>query len=212
MNTQLSLNLWADTLTSNLQPEKLSIPDGDIIFYPSYFTEEESNRIIQELFREINWGQDKIKFYGKEMNLPRLTAWYGDSGKYYTYSNITMNPIPWTPMLLYIKNKIETVAEVVFNSVLLNFYRNGKDSISWHSDDEPELGKEPIIYSVSFGGERKFQLRHKYKNNLEKIELKLNHGSLLIMQGKTQEYWQHQIPKTSKLVMPRVNLTFRIIK
>ncbi|MFS0517981.1 alpha-ketoglutarate-dependent dioxygenase AlkB family protein [Nostoc sp. UIC 10607] len=212
-NTQLSLNLWGQfALTSDLQVEKLSVPDAEIILYPSYFTEEESHEILQRLFIEVNWRQDKIKCYGKEIDLPRLTAWYGDTGKSYTYSNIAMNPIPWTPVLLFIKDKVEETAQISFNSVLLNLYRDGKDSISWHSDDEPELGKYPIIYSVSFGGERKLKFRHKFNKTLDKLELNLTNGSLLIMKDKTQEYWQHQIPKTSKLVTPRINLTFRVIK
>ncbi|MHC5610844.1 MAG: alpha-ketoglutarate-dependent dioxygenase AlkB family protein [Nostoc sp.] len=212
-DTQLSLNLWGQSaLTSHLQVDKLSVPDAEIILYPSYFTEEESDGILQRLFMEVNWRQDKIKCYGKEIDLPRLTAWYGDTDKSYTYSNIVMNPIPWTPVLLFIKDRVEEIAQVSFNSVLLNFYRDGKDSISWHSDDEQELGKYPVISSVSFGGERKLQFRHKSNKNLKKLELNLTNGSLLIMKGKTQEYWQHQIAKTSRTVMPRINLTFRIIK
>lgn len=212
-NIQLSLNLWREPeLTSHCQVDFISIPDAEVVFYPSYFTKEESDGILQRLFMEVNWRRDKIKCYGKEVDLPRLTAWYGDDGKNYTYSKITMNPLPWTPLLLFIKNRVEEVGNISFNSVLLNLYRNGKDCVSWHSDDEPELGKEPIIYSVSFGGERKFQLRHKFNKNLEKLELNLSHGSLLVMKGKTQEYWQHQIPKTSKSVSPRINLTFRNIQ
>ncbi|MBD2243009.1 alpha-ketoglutarate-dependent dioxygenase AlkB [Nostoc sp. FACHB-888] len=212
-DNQLSLNLWQQSAhSSHLQIDHLSVPDAEITYYPSYFTVEESDEILQRLFIEVNWQQDKIKCYGKEINLPRLTAWYGDTGKCYTYSKIKMNPMPWTPVLLLIKKRVEDIAEFSFNSVLLNLYRDGKDSVSWHSDDEPELGKYPVIYSVSFGGERKFQLRHKFDKKLKKVELVLTHGSLLIMKGKTQEYWQHQIPKTSKPVMPRINLTFRIIK
>ncbi|MTJ13147.1 alpha-ketoglutarate-dependent dioxygenase AlkB [Anabaena sp. UHCC 0187] len=212
-DTQLSLNLLQQNqLTANLPVNKLSVPDAELILYPSYFLEEESDLIFQRLLTEINWRQDKIKFYGKEIDIPRLTAWYGDPGKSYTYSNITMNPIPWTPVLFLIRNRIEDIAKISFNSVLINLYRHGKDSMGWHSDDEPELGKDPIIASVSFGGERKFQLRHKFNKTLEKVAFNLTHGSLLIMKGKTQEYWQHQIPKTAKPVMPRINLTFRVIK
>jgi alkylated DNA repair dioxygenase AlkB len=212
-DTQLILNpSQQPESTSNLQVKQFSVPDAEIILYPSYFSESESDLIFQQLLTEINWRQDKIKFYGKEINIPRLTAWYGDNGKSYTYSHITMNPLAWTPVLLTIKNRIEEVAKVYFNGVLINFYRHGKDSMGWHSDDEAELGKDPIIASVSFGGARKFQLRHRFNKTLAKQEFNLTHGSLLMMQGKTQEYWQHQIPKTSKSVMPRINLTFRIIK
>jgi alkylated DNA repair dioxygenase AlkB len=210
---QLNLNFSQKSeLTANLQLNQLSVSDAELIFYPRYFSVEESDVIFQSLFAEINWRQDKIKLYGKEINIPRLTAWYGDEGKFYTYSRITMNPTPWTPILLSIKKRVEDIAKISFNSVLINLYRHGKDSMAWHSDDEPELGENPIIASVSFGETRKFQLRHKFNKTLEKVELNLNHGSLLIIQGKTQEFWQHQIPKTAKYVMPRINLTFRIIK
>ena len=213
MSNQLSLNFSQQPeITANLQIKQFSVTDAELILYSSCFSEVESDVIFQNLLTEINWRQDRIKFYGKEINIPRLTAWYGDSGKSYTYSNITMNPIPWTPVLLTIKKRVEEIAKISFNSVLINLYRDGKDSMGWHSDDEPELGKDPIIASVSFGGARKFRLRHRFNKTLAKVELNLTHGSLLMMQGKTQEFWQHQIPKTAKLVMPRINLTFRVIK
>ncbi len=163
----------------------ISIPDTELMFYPSYFSQQESDIILENLLTEINWRQDKIKLYGKEMNIPRLTAWYGDEGKSYTYSHITMNPIPWTPVLLSIKQRVEEIANISFNSVLINLYRYGQDSMGWHSDDEPELGKNPIIASVSFGGTRKFQLRHRFNKTLKKVEINLTHGSLLMMEGKT---------------------------
>ena len=213
MSNQLSLNFSQQPeITANLQIKQFSVTDAELILYSSYFPEAESDVIFQNLLAEVNWRQDQIKFYGKEIKIPRLTAWYGDSGKSYTYSNITMNPIPWTPILLTIKKRVEEIAKISFNSVLINLYRDGKDSMGLHSDDEPELGKDPIIASVSFGGVRKFRLRHRFNKTLAKVELNLTHGSLLMMQGKTQEYWQHQIPKTAKSVMPRINLTFRVIK
>ncbi len=145
------------------------------------------------------------------MPLPRLTAWYGDEGKSYTYSGIEQHPDPWTPTLKLIKSKVEEILEVTFNTVLLNLYRDGKDSVSWHSDDELELGENPIIASVSFGAVRRFSLKHKISKDY-KIDLDLPNGSLLLMKGETQHFWQHQIAKTSKSVQPRINLTFRMIK
>ena len=150
--------------------------------------------------------------FGKEVNLPRLTAWYGDKGKSYKYSGIEMNPNTWTPTLLIIKEKVETVAGFNFNSVLVNLYRNGQDYVSWHSDDESELGNNPTIASVSFGATRRFILRHKSNRDLGKVEVALTHGSLILMQGTTQHFWQHQVPKTAKKISPRINLTFRVIK
>lgn len=184
--------------------------NAEVVFYESFFDEEESCKFFHALSNEIDWRQDKIKLYGKEVDLPRKTAWYGDRNKSYTFSGIHLAPKPWTPTLLQIKERIETIAQVHFNSVLLNFYRSGSDGISWHTDAEPELGINPVIGSVSFGEARRFVFRHQHDKN-EKKELVLTNGSFLLMAGETQHYWQHQIPKTSKKVEPRINLTFRII-
>jgi alkylated DNA repair dioxygenase AlkB len=192
------------------QCKKIVFVDGEVIFYPNFFDFQESNKFFQELETHINWRQDYIKFFGKNMPIPRLTAWYGDEGKSYIYSGIKNYPNAWNYTLKEIKNKIETVIKIKFNSVLLNFYRNGQDSMAWHSDDEPELGKNPIIASVSFGGTRKFCFKHK-TDSTRKIDLHLPHGSLLLMGGETQHYWLHQVPKTKKVVKPRINLTFRVI-
>lgn len=200
----------ADNLIKGLVKEALSIPDAEVTFYRNFYNQRESDELFQTLCNEINWRQDKIKLYGKEVNLPRQTAWYGDKGKSYTFSGIHLDPEPWTLRLLQIKEQIERVAKVSFNSVLLNLYRDGNDGISWHTDAEPELGKNPVIASVSLGGTRRFMFRHKQNKDL-KAEVELTHGSFLLMAGATQHFWQHQIPKTSKLVEPRINLTFRVI-
>lgn len=185
--------------------------DGSVSLYENLFNTEDSQNLFLELLNDIIWQQENIKRFGQSIPLPRLTAWYGDAGKSYTYSGITMNPLIWTRPLLTIKNKIEKITKHRFNSVLLNQYRHRKDSVSWHSDDEPELGKEPIIASVSFGATRQFMLKHKSKTEIKPITLNLNSGSLLLMKGKTQECWLHQVPKTRKEVSPRINLTFRTI-
>lgn len=219
MVKQLNLELLGkNTMDSQQQsdiltlPSGKSMPNGEIIIYRNFFKELESNQLFEELLSGINWRQDQIKMFGKKFDLPRLTAWYGDEGKSYKYSGITMNPDPWIPILLSIKKRIEKVVELHFNSVLLNLYRHGQDHMSWHSDDEPELGKNPVIASVSFGDTRRFLLKHKYDKDLEKFEFSLNNGSLLIMQGSTQHFWQHRIAKTAKKINPRINLTFRVIK
>ena len=129
----------------------------------------------------------------------------------YTYSGISMNPEPWTATLLEIKAKINEGANTRFNSVLLSLYRNGRDSLSWHQDDEPELGNDPVIASASFGDTRTFQFRHKARKDIKTVSIDLTHGSLLIMKGPTQRFWVHQVPKTAKPVGPRINLTFRVI-
>ena len=215
---QLSLSLFdrAEITTQTLaevitMPTGELMPDGEVAIYRNFFNKVESDQIFQELLSKIKWRQDKMKLYGKEYELPRLTAWYGDDGKSYTFSGIPMSPDAWTPTLLSIKSRIEEVTQAKFNSVLLNLYRSGKDGVSWHSDDEPELGKNPMIASVSFGETRRFQLRHKLDKSLDKVEITLTHGSLLIMKGSTQHLWQHQIPKTAKSLQERINLTFRII-
>jgi alkylated DNA repair dioxygenase AlkB len=187
------------------------IHDGYVSLYENLFNAEESQNLFLELSNDIIWQQENIQRFGQSIPLPRLTAWYGDAGKSYTYSGITMNPLIWTPPLLRIKHKIEKISKDQFNSVLLNQYRHGKDSVAWHSDDEPELGKEPVIASVSFGATRQFMLKHKFKTEIKPITLNLNSGSLLLMKGKTQECWLHQVPKTGKEVSPRINLTFRTI-
>jgi alkylated DNA repair dioxygenase AlkB len=184
--------------------------DGEVLFFPNFFNKAESDRLFKSLIDNILWQQDQIKFYGKMIDLPRLTAWYGDNDKPYTYSGIPMKPHSWTPDLLEIKNKIEKEAKVNFTSVLLNLYRDGKDSVAWHCDDEPELGSNPVIGSVSFGATRTFKFRHLQDKTVVKVEL--THGSFVLMQGETQHKWEHEIPKTSKILTPRVNLTFRVIK
>ncbi|MFP4694746.1 MAG: alpha-ketoglutarate-dependent dioxygenase AlkB family protein [Halothece sp.] len=192
--------------------QQLNLPHSDIKIYRNFFDQKNSDRFFAKLKQEINWKQEYIKLYGKENPVPRLTAWYGDSGYTYTYSGITMNPEPWTDALLEIKQKIETIAKVNFNSVLLNLYRDGNDGVAWHSDDEPELGKHPVIGSVSFGGERRFSFKYRDQTNPERHDINLKHGDYLLMQGETQQYWYHQIPKTKKPVSPRINLTFRVIQ
>lgn len=196
-----------------LQPttEVLSMPDAEVILYHHLFNQKESDKLFFELLNHTHWRQDSIKMYGKSIPLPRLTAWYGDTGKSYTYSGITMNPEPWNSTLIKIKSKIEPLSGVKFNGVLMNLYRSGKDSMSWHSDDEPELGRNPVIGSVTFGDTRRFMFRRKDKQDRRRIDIDLTHGSFLIMRGATQHFWQHQIPKTSKPVKPRINLTFRVI-
>ncbi|MBD3883975.1 alpha-ketoglutarate-dependent dioxygenase AlkB [Phormidium tenue FACHB-886] len=188
----------------------LQLSNADVVFYPSFLNEQESDRYFTVLTQTIGWRQDCITIYGRSLPQPRLTAWYADPGKSYTYSNITMLPAPWTSTLLDLKAKVEAVSGVMFNSVLLNLYRNGNDSMGWHSDDESELGQNPVIGSLSLGGTRRFVLRHRFEQGL-KHELELTSGSFLLMQGTTQHYWQHQVPKTKRAVAPRINLTFRMI-
>lgn len=187
------------------------LPDAEIIYYPSFFDVATANNIFTELQDTIPWQQDDIKIYGKVHPQPRLTALFGNDGKSYSYSNIIMQPHPWNSLLQKMKFKLEDVVEANFSTVLLNLYRDGKDSNGWHADNEKELGQNPVIASLSFGAERYFHLKHKFDKEL-KQKILLEHGSLLIMKGTTQHFWLHQIPKTAKPIPPRINLTFRTIK
>jgi alkylated DNA repair dioxygenase AlkB len=208
------LNLFGEQVVLGINDavsdKVFQIQNGAYQYFPSFFSKSESDEFLKDLRSKILWKQESMNMYGKKINFPRLTAWYGENDKPYSFSGITLRPHPWNKTLMEIKNRIEPKAKVNFNSVLLNLYRDGNDSISWHTDAEKELGKNPVIGSVNFGATRNFQMRH--FETKEKIEIELTHGSLLIMQGELQHFWQHQVPKTSRKVDERINLTFRVIK
>jgi alkylated DNA repair dioxygenase AlkB len=193
------------------EPIVLHLQDAEIIYFPHFFDKKEADAIFTQLVKHIPWQQDDIQVFGKIHPQPRLTALFGNEGKPYSYSNIKMQPYPWTLLLQKIKSYVESVSDTNFTTVLLNQYRDGKDSNGWHADNEKELGSNPVIASVSFGAERIFQLKHNSISGL-KQNIILEHGSLLLMKGTTQHFWKHQIPKTSKPIGPRINLTFRVIK
>ena len=190
---------------------KIDLVNADISLYSNLFSPKEADNFFEILKKNIVWKQEKIKVFNEIHDIPRLTAWYGEPNKTYVYSGIEVKSSPWTQPLLQIKEKIESVSNIQFNSVLLNFYRSGADGVSWHSDDELELGRNPVIGSVSFGESRPFQLKHKSLENT-KQKIILEHGSYLLMQGETQHHWLHQIPKSKKKMGERINLTFRVIK
>lgn len=194
---------------ANSSERFINITNGQYCLINGFFERSEAIKLFDSLLSDISWKQEEMNIYGRIIKFPRLTAWYGDRDKPYSFSGIQLNPEPWTEALIDIKKQIEAIAETSFNSVLLNLYRDGNDSISWHTDAEKELGKNPTIASVNFGASRKFQLRHKVTK--EKRELILENGSLLIMKGELQHFWQHQVPKTKKPVDKRINLTFRTI-
>lgn len=189
---------------------QLDMPDAEVYIDRDFLMPAERDPLLEDLTANITWEQKPIHFMGKTVLQPRLTAWYGEEGKAYTYSGLTVQPMPWTPTLLLLKQRAEAVSGVTFNSVLLNRYRNGLDSVSWHSDDEPELGTNPVIASISLGASRNFQFKHKHNPELKQT-IELTSGTLLLMRGTTQHFWKHQIPKTTKVLGPRINLTFRVI-
>jgi alkylated DNA repair dioxygenase AlkB len=191
----------------------LALPDAEVIYYPRFLpatrTEEWMTALLKE--QETRLKQHQIKIFGKELLEPRLSGYYGDYP--YRYSGVTQNPLPWNTALLEIKEALEPLAGIKFNAMFLNLYRDGNDSVSWHSDNQKEL-VYPTIASVSFGATRKFQFRRKDKTG-DIISLDLRDGDVLMMAGKTQEFWNHRIPKTSPRIAssiePRINLTYRAI-
>ena len=160
---------------------------------------------------ETPWRSESVTVWGKTFQQPRLIAWYGDEGQRYSYSGIGLEPLPWTSTLLGVRAVVQAVSDEQFNSVLLNYYRNHRDSMGFHSDDERELGPAPTIASLSLGATRTFVLKHKLREDVKPVRLDLTPGSLLIMKGQTQRYWKHGIDKQTKPCGPRVNLTFRRI-
>lgn len=184
------------------------VPDGRLLWLPDFIDLFESMEWFRILNSELQWREDKIMMFGKWVTIPRLQAWYGDAS--YQYSNLTLDPLPWTPSLEELKGRCEQASEASFNSVLANLYRTGQDSNGWHSDNEPELGTTPVIASLSFGATRRFLLKH--RTSKEKITLDLPSGSLLVMAGELQRHWVHCVPKTARQVEPRINLTFRYIQ
>ncbi len=191
-----------------IPPTNILPYSGEAILYADMFPQAESDVIFAQLITETTWKQEPIKMFGKLVMQPRLTACYGE--KSIIYSGIEMPPLPWTNLLLTLKQRVEQIAQVQFNSVLLNYYRDGKDSMGWHRDNEKELGHRPVIASVSFGAERKFALRN-YISKMDAVSVSLAHGSLLLMRGDTQHIWEHSVPKV-KFAQPRLNLTFRVVQ
>ena len=192
------------------EPIFLNLPDAEFIYYPNFFSKEKADLFLETLSKEIAWQQDDITIFGKKIAQPRLTALYGNEGKSYGYSNIVMQPHPFNSVLTFIKEEIEATTNEYFTTALLNLYRNERDSNGWHADNEKELGRDPVIASVSFGEARMFQIKHNSKKGI-KQSLLLEHGSLLVMKNGAQIHYKHQIPKATQPKNPRINLTFRKI-
>lgn len=214
---------------------EITVPGGEFFYAEHFFSRAWSDRMLAYLqenarqdwrtidwrnipvdaleqigFTNIRWKQDSLKLYGKSIPLPRLTAWYGDRGAAYTYSGIKSETNPWNDGLLHIKRRIEELVGGTFNCVLLNWYRDGRDSLSWHADDEKELGADPVIALANFGATRDFLLRRNSDHD-HKITIPLKHGTLLVMRGELQRHWKHAVPKRANVDSSRFNLTFRSI-
>lgn len=181
--------------------------DGEVNYYGQVMDIATADEYLQTLLNTIAWKNDEAIIFGKHIITKRKVAWYGDAGFSYTYSGTTKQALGWTPELLKLKQLIETLTGDKFNSCLLNLYHNGNEGMAWHSDDEKSLGKNTTIASLSFGAERKFSLKHRLLK--QSTSLMLQNGSLLVMKGATQSNWLHSLPKTKKVTVARVNLTFR---
>jgi alkylated DNA repair dioxygenase AlkB len=192
-------------------PRILDLPDADIGYLPDFLPARLADRLLAALRAEIRWSQHRVRLFGREHRSPRLSAWYGDPDAVYRYSGQTLRPVPWTASLEVLRERVQRFCHQPFDGVLLNLYRDGRDGMGWHSDDERELGAEPSIASVSLGAPRRFRLKHRTRPDVTARTLVLEHGSLLWMRGATQQHWRHSIPKTRTPVGERLNLTFRAI-
>lgn len=183
--------------------------DGLLYRLPGFYNRDQADDYFSQLHRELAWQSEQLFIYGRWIAVPRLMAWYGDTGVHYRYSGVDHAPAPWTAGLLQLRADMEAVCEQPFNSVLANLYRDGRDSMGCHADDEKELGVNPLIASLSFGETRLLRFRHPASGS--KLDIELAHGDLLVMAGELQNHWRHELPKTRQPKQARINLTFRRI-
>jgi len=205
------VNATLDLFAAPGSLEPIPLPDAEVSFARAFYPPDVAAQYMDRLFNETDWRREKIQIWGKEHWQPRLTAWHGDAGSSYSYSGLALEPHPWTPTLLALKKDVEAISGHRFNSVLLNLYRDENDSVGWHSDNEAELGVNPVIASLSFGQTRTFKMKHKSRPELKTMALQLTNGSVLLMAGTTQKFWQHAVDKERRHMEPRINLTFRHI-
>ena len=184
------------------------LPDAELRLWPAAYRPPAADRCYAELLAGIDWRDEEVLIFGRRRAVPRRVAWHGDAGARYTYSGTVHEPRPWTPALVAIRDHVSRLAGHEFNAVLLNLYRDGRDGMGWHADDEPELGVDPVIASVSLGAERRFRLKHRRLPEA-RLDIVLPHGSLRVMAGATQRHFVHALPKTAAPVGARINLTFR---
>src|SRR5690606_6104583 len=187
----------------------IDLPGAELDLRPHWLDTATATAWFTELARDTPWEQPQLLIHGRPLAVPRLLAWYGDPEASYRYSGLEHQPLPWTPLLAGVRAWVQEAIGRPFNAVLLNYYRDGNDSMGWHSDDEPELGRDPLIASLNLGGTRRFDLRRKGTTHIGQ-SLELGNGPLLVMSGETQHHWQHQVAKTRKPVAPRINLALRL--
>ncbi len=191
-------------------PRNLLPQDGEVHYYGSIMSTKEADQYFETLMKSIQWQHDEAIVMGKKIITKRKVAWYGEEAYSYTYSNTTKTALPWTKELLSLKHMVEQTSGETFNSCLLNLYHDGSEGMAWHSDAEKDLKKDGAIGSISLGAQRKFAFKH--RQSKEVISHLLEHGSLLVMKGKTQSHWMHRLPPTKTVEHPRINLTFRMIE
>lgn len=204
--------MTSDPFPSDSRFERLPIAGAEVSYLPRLDLDAAPAAVLDRLIREVPWRSESIVLWGKKTRQPRLIAWYGDPGRAYAYSGLRLDPLPWSPLLLGLKRRVSRAAGASFNSVLLNYYRDQNDSMGMHSDDEPELGAQPVIASLSLGERRAFVLKPRRDRSLKPVRVPLTSGSLLVMRGDTQRNWKHGIEKQRQPCGPRVNLTFRQIR
>jgi alkylated DNA repair dioxygenase AlkB len=198
-----------DLFNNTTEPINLLPFDGEVIYYGKVLAKKDADLYFDLLMKNIEWKNDEALIYGKKIITKRKVAWYAEQEFKYTYSKVTKTALPWTEELVYLKKIAEEISNETYNSCLLNLYHTGEEGMAWHSDGETDLKKEGAIASMSFGAERKFAFKH--KNSADKVEVFLENGSLLVMNGSTQTHWLHRLPPTTKVRTPRINLTFRTI-
>lgn len=194
-----------------MTPERYDLPGAELLLWQRFIPPQRCSLLMARLEQEIDWRQDRIRLFGRDCLIPRLQQFQGDAGLSYRYSGLRLHSAPWHPLVEELRQQLAEVEPTVFNCVLLNLYRDGNDSMGWHSDDEAELGPDPVIASISLGQPRRFLMRHRRDRTLPKVELELGNGSLLLMRGSTQHHWQHALPRSRRVLAPRINLTFRRI-
>jgi alkylated DNA repair dioxygenase AlkB len=189
-------------------PQTFDLPDADVRYAPQWLARDAADALFVALRDGIAWERHRIRLFGRDVDAPRLSCWIGDAGATYTYSRMRHAPHPWPDALRVIRERLRSECGTDFNGVLANLYRDGNDAMGWHADDEPELGARPLIASLSLGATRRFAIRHR-DNPARRLDIELEHGSLLLMGDATQAHYRHALPKTTRVVGPRINLTFR---
>ncbi len=191
-------------------PQTFDLPDADVRYVPQWLARAEADALFDALRDGIAWERHRLRLFGREVESPRLSCWIGDTDAIYTYSRTRFEPRPWPVALRPVRERLHGECATDFNGVLANLYRSGNDSMGWHADDEPELGAQPLIASLSLGTTRRFVIRHR-DDPMRRLDIALAHGSLLLMGGDTQSHYRHALPKTARVIGARINLTFRKI-